>query len=39
MPKITEQENEALARSFCVEIFQKGRFFMADEILTRFCVT
>src|SRR5919206_3640920 len=34
MPKITEQENEALARSFCVEIFQKGRFSMADEILT-----
>jgi steroid delta-isomerase-like uncharacterized protein len=32
--KTTEQENEALARSFCVEIFQKGRFSLADEILT-----
>src|SRR5919201_7053990 len=32
--KTTEQENEALARSFCVEIFEKGRFSLADEILT-----
>ena len=30
----SEQENEALARSFCIEIFQKERFFIADEILT-----
>ena len=34
MSKTTEQENEALACSFCIEIFQKGRFSMADEILT-----
>ena len=32
--KTTEQENEALARSFCIEIFQKGRLSLADEILT-----
>src|SRR5919202_954311 len=32
--KTTEQENEALARSFCVELFQKGRLSLADEILT-----
>ena len=32
--KTTEQENEALPRSFCMEIFQKGRFSLADEILT-----
>ena len=31
--RITEQEKEALARSFCLEIFQKGRFSLADEIL------
>jgi predicted SnoaL-like aldol condensation-catalyzing enzyme len=32
--RTTEQEKEALAHSFCIEIFQKGRFFLADEILT-----
>ena len=32
--KTTEQENEALARSFCMEIFQKAKFSLADEILT-----
>src|SRR5919109_5664855 len=30
----TEQENEALAHSFCTEIFQKANFSLADEILT-----
>ena len=30
----TEQENEALAHSFCTEIFQKTNFSLADEILT-----
>ena len=32
--KITENENEVLARRFCIEIFQKGKFSLADEILT-----
>ena len=32
--KTTEQENEVLAQRFCIEIFQKGRFSLADEILT-----
>ena len=30
----SEQEKEALAHSFCIEIFQKGEFSLADEILT-----
>ena len=29
-----EQENEALAHSFCTEIFEKANFSLADEILT-----
>ena len=32
--KITEQENEVLARRFHMEIFQKAKFSLADEILT-----
>ena len=32
--KTSGQGNEALARSFCVEIFQKGMLSVADEILT-----
>src|ERR687885_1556964 len=31
--RTTVQEKEALAHSFCLEIFQKGRFSLADEIL------
>jgi predicted SnoaL-like aldol condensation-catalyzing enzyme len=34
IPKTTEQENELLARRFHMEIFQKGKFDLADEILT-----
>jgi predicted SnoaL-like aldol condensation-catalyzing enzyme len=34
IPKITEQENEVLAHKFHMEIFQKGKFALADEILT-----
>ena len=30
----TEQENEVLAHRFHMEIFQKGKFALADEILT-----
>jgi predicted SnoaL-like aldol condensation-catalyzing enzyme len=30
----TEQENEVLARRFHMEIFQKAKFPLADEILT-----
>jgi predicted SnoaL-like aldol condensation-catalyzing enzyme len=30
----TEQENEVLAHRFHMEIFQKGKFSLADEILT-----
>ena len=30
----TEQENEALAHRFHMEIFQKGKIDLADEILT-----
>jgi predicted SnoaL-like aldol condensation-catalyzing enzyme len=30
----TEQENEVLAHSFHMEIFQKAKFSLADEILT-----
>jgi predicted SnoaL-like aldol condensation-catalyzing enzyme len=30
----TEQENEVLAHSFHIEIFQKAKFSLADEILT-----
>jgi predicted SnoaL-like aldol condensation-catalyzing enzyme len=30
----TEQENEILAHRFHMEIFQKGKFALADEILT-----
>jgi predicted SnoaL-like aldol condensation-catalyzing enzyme len=30
----TEQENEAIARRFHMEIFQKGKLSLADEILT-----
>src|SRR2546421_11374156 len=33
-PTKTEQENEALAHRFHMEIFQKGKFALADEILT-----
>jgi predicted SnoaL-like aldol condensation-catalyzing enzyme len=32
--KKTEQENEALAQRFHMEIFQKAKFSLADEILT-----
>jgi predicted SnoaL-like aldol condensation-catalyzing enzyme len=32
--KTTEQENEVLARRFHMEIFQKAKFSVADEILT-----
>jgi predicted SnoaL-like aldol condensation-catalyzing enzyme len=32
--KITEQENEVLARRFHMEIFQKAKFSLTDEILT-----
>ena len=32
--KTTEQENEVLARRFHMEIFQKAKFLVADEILT-----
>ncbi|MFL6315706.1 MAG: ester cyclase [Nitrososphaeraceae archaeon] len=32
--KTTEQENEVLARQFHMNIFQKGEFALADEILT-----
>ena len=32
--KTTERENEALARRFHMEIFQKAKFSLADEILT-----
>src|ERR671931_2841474 len=34
IPKTTEQENEVLAHRFHMEIFQKGKFALADEILT-----
>jgi predicted SnoaL-like aldol condensation-catalyzing enzyme len=34
VPKTTEQENEVLAHKFHMEIFQKGNFSLADEILT-----
>ncbi len=34
MTKTTEQENEALAQRFHMEIFQKAKFALADEILT-----
>jgi predicted SnoaL-like aldol condensation-catalyzing enzyme len=34
VPKTTEQENEVLAHKFHMEIFQKGRLSVADEILT-----
>jgi steroid delta-isomerase-like uncharacterized protein len=34
MPKTTEQENETIAHQFHMEIFQKGNFSLADEILT-----
>jgi len=30
----TEQENEVVSRRFHMEIFQKGKFALADEILT-----
>jgi len=32
--KTTEQENEVLASRFHMEIFQKAKFSVADEILT-----
>jgi steroid delta-isomerase-like uncharacterized protein len=32
--KTTEQENEAIARRFHMEIFQEGKLALADEILT-----
>jgi predicted SnoaL-like aldol condensation-catalyzing enzyme len=32
--KTTEQENEVLAHRFHMEIFQKAKFSLADEILT-----
>ena len=32
--KITEQEYEAIARRFHMEIFQQGKLGLADEILT-----
>jgi predicted SnoaL-like aldol condensation-catalyzing enzyme len=32
--KTTEQENEAIARRFHMEIFQEGKLVIADEILT-----
>ena len=32
--KTTEQENEAIARRFHMEIFQEGKLDVADEILT-----
>ena len=34
IPKTTELENEVLAHQFHMEIFQKGKFTLADEILT-----
>jgi predicted SnoaL-like aldol condensation-catalyzing enzyme len=34
IPRTTEQENEVLAHKFHMEIFQKGRLALADEILT-----
>src|ERR1044072_4949787 len=34
IPKITKQENEVLAHKFHMEIFQKGKFALADEILS-----
>jgi predicted SnoaL-like aldol condensation-catalyzing enzyme len=34
IPKTTEQENEVLAHRFHMEIFQKGKFSLADKILT-----
>ena len=34
MPKTTEQENEAIARHFHMEIFQEAKLAVADEILT-----
>ena len=34
MPKTTEQENEAIARRFHMEIFQEAKLAVADEILT-----
>jgi predicted SnoaL-like aldol condensation-catalyzing enzyme len=33
--KTNEQENEVLAHKFHMEIFQKGNFSLADEILTQ----
>jgi predicted SnoaL-like aldol condensation-catalyzing enzyme len=35
IPKTNEQENEVLAHKFHMEIFQKGNFSLADEILTQ----
>ena len=34
MSKTTEQENEAIAHRFHMEIFQEGKLVIADEILT-----
>lgn len=32
--KTTEQENEAIAHRYHMEIFQEGKLALADEILT-----